>query len=72
MLKVVENYPGTSIRISLLQRVCFCECWRNHLDTLLRTLLYDKSASTSDGINNLHNELMWAIENPHVVRKTHF
>lgn len=56
----------------LPQRVRLCEWWSNHLDTLSRTLFCDEATFTRDGINNFHNEHVWAIENPHAVRETHF
>lgn len=71
LLKVQALQPADH-----LSRVQFCswflrkhdEC-QNFSSVVLAT---DEATFTRSGINNSHNSHIWAVENPHAVRRTHF
>lgn len=53
-------------------RRAFCNWILAHQDIVPLILFCDEATFTRDGINNLHNEHIWAIENPHAISENRF
>lgn len=58
------------------QRLAFCN-WllqqhANNNDFISHVLWSDEACFTRDGINNYHNEHIWALHNPHAIRQRRF
>ena len=58
------------------QRLCFSHWllgkFENDQHFLERVVWSDESQFTRDGINNVRNQHVWSIENPHVVKNRNF
>jgi hypothetical protein len=75
-------YPFHRQNVQALQpgdaqnRIIFCQ-WilQQHAENnnfVFNVLWSDEAYFTRDGINNFHNEHIWALQNPHAIRKRRF
>lgn len=81
-LRENQLYPFHEQKVQALQpedhplRVNFCRWFlRKHAEFpnfSSIVLATDEAIFTRNGINNCHNSHIWAVENPHAVRRTHF